>query len=243
MPRRKSVEIQVPALVPYTDVYYPDGWVPDFWRLREWQREFSDFEARRSLPSLTVMHIFGDHLGNFSKSLDGVDTPETQMADNDYAVGKLIEKVAGSSFGKDTLVVTIEDDASDGPDHVDADRAIALFAGPYVRRHAVVSTRYTSVNVVKTIEEILGIGPFDLNDALAAPMSDLFDPELAEWSYRAVVPDVLRSTRLPLPPSAHATVARPARPASYWKKAMASEEFTSFDAISFIRLIGRSGAE
>jgi hypothetical protein len=98
-----------------------------------------------------------------------------------------------------TLVVAIEDDASDGADHVDADRTIALFAGPYVRLHAVVSTRYTSVNVVKTIEEILGIGPIGLNDALAPPMSDLFDPALAEWSYHAVVPDVLRSTSLPLP--------------------------------------------
>jgi hypothetical protein len=74
-----------------------------------------------------------DHLGNFDKSLDGVNTPETQMADNDYAVGLLLETIAESPYAMDTLVVAIEDDPSDGPDHVDAQRSVALFAGPYVR--------------------------------------------------------------------------------------------------------------
>jgi hypothetical protein len=106
---------------------------------------------------------------------------------------------------------------------------VALFAGPYVRQHAVVSTRYTTVNVVKTIEEILGIGPIGLNDALAAPMSDIFDPALSSWSYRAVVPDVLRSTRLPLPPASHASAALPRRSPEYWARAMAGIDFSRVD--------------
>jgi hypothetical protein len=69
----------------------------------------------------------------------------------------------------------------------------------YVRTRTVVSTRYTTVNVVKTIEEVLGIGPIGLNDALAAPMTDVFDTSQAAWSYKAVVPAILRSTKLPLP--------------------------------------------
>jgi hypothetical protein len=148
------------------------------------------------------------------------------MADNDYAVGRLIETVASSPYAKDTLIITIEDDASDGPDHVDAQRSVALFSGAYVRHHAVVSSRYTTVNVVKTIEKILGIGPIGLNDALAAPMSDVFDPNATSWTYKAIVPDVLRSTKLPLPPDEHAKAAFPRRSAAYWAKAMAGQDFS-----------------
>src|SRR5262249_52620822 len=149
--------------------------MPDYVRVKEWKREFDEFVKRGSAPNLMLMIVQNDHLGSFDRAPYGVNTPETQMADNDYAVGTIVEAVADSPFAKDTLVVTIEDDASDGPDHVDAQRTVALVAGPYVRQHAVVSTRYTTVNVVKTIEEVLGIGPIGLNDALAAPMSDIFD--------------------------------------------------------------------
>jgi hypothetical protein len=148
------------------------------------------------------------------------------MADNDYALGEIIEAVANSPFARDTLIITIEDDASDGPDHVDAQRTVALFAGSYVRQHAVVPTRYTTVSVVKTIEEILGIGPIGLNDALAAPMSDVFDPNQFSWSYKAIVPDVLRSTKLPLPPDDHARIEYPKHPVRYWTNAMAGQDFS-----------------
>ena len=153
------------------------------------------------------------------------------MADNDYAVGQIVEAVSNSPFAKDTLVITIEDEAWDGGDHVDAHRTVALFAGPYVRKHAIVSTRYTTVNVVKTVEEILGIDPIGLNDALAAPMSDVFDPNVSEWSYKAIVPDVLRSTRLPLPPAQDAKIAYPRRPVAYWAKAMAGQDFSGPDRV------------
>jgi DNA-binding beta-propeller fold protein YncE len=218
-------------LKPYTDPYYQRCWdgVPEFWRYHEWKREFDEYVAKNSLPGLTLLWMPGDHLGSFDKALDGVNTPDTQLADNDYAVGLLIEAVANSPFAKDTIVITIEDDSSDGPDHVDAQRSIALFAGAYVRRHAVVSTRYTTVNVVKTIEEVLGIGPIGLNDALAAPMSDVFDANSAGWSYKAIVPDVLRSTKLPLPPADHAYHAVPRGSVKYWTRAMAGQDFSAVD--------------
>jgi hypothetical protein len=96
-----------------------------------------------------------DHFGDFARAIDGVNTPETQMADNDYALGLIIEAVANSPFASDTLIISIEDDTWDGPDHADAFRTVSLFAGPYVRQHALVSNRYTTVSVIKTIERIL----------------------------------------------------------------------------------------
>jgi len=222
-----------PSLITHTDPYWPGSWVPDFWRVREWQHEWAEFVAHKSVPSLMVLHLFMDHLGNFAKSVDGVNTPETQMADNDYAVGSLLQAVSESPYAGDTIVIAIEDDASDGPDHVDAQRSVALFAGAYVRQHAVVSTRFTTVNVVKTIEEILGIGPIGLNDALAVPMSEVFDPKQQSWSYKAIVPDVLRSTQLPLPQSDHAVRAAPRHSAAYWTNATAGQDFSELDRVDF----------
>jgi DNA-binding beta-propeller fold protein YncE len=179
-----------------------------------------------------LIRLGNDHFGAFAKAIDGVNTPETQMADNDYALGDIVETVAKSPFAKDTLIVSIEDDACDGADHVDTHRSVALFAGAYVKHHTLVSSRYTTVSVVKTIEEILGIGSIGLNDALAAPMSDVFDPTVTTWSYQAIVPDVLRSTQLPLPADEHAEVAYPTHSARYWANAMADEDFSGPDRIN-----------
>jgi len=230
------------SLMPYSDPYYLTFYpsYPDFWRVKEWKREFAGFVAQGSAPNLTVMWLANDHMGYFEKAIDGVNTPETMVADNDYALGEIVEAVANSPFAKDTLIISIEDDAWDGADHVDAHRSVVLFAGPYVRRHAVVSTRYTTVSVVKTIEAVLGLDPIGLNDALAAPMSDLFDPTAASWSYKAVVPDVLRSTRLPLPAAEHADAAYPRHSAAYWAKAMAGQDFSGpdrVDPVSFNRAL------
>src|SRR3984893_9922215 len=206
------------SLIPFSDPYYR-GWnpaFPDYWRYREWKREFDTYSASKVAPDLMLVELGNDHVGAFDKAIDGVNTPETQMADNDYALGLIAETVANSPFAHDTLVISIEDDTWDSPDHVNSFRTVALFVGPYVRQHRVVSTRYTTVSVVKTIEEILGIGPIGLNDALAAPMSDVFDPSAATWTYKAIVPDVLRSTKLPLPLADHATNAVPRHSAAYW---------------------------
>jgi hypothetical protein len=105
-----------------------------------------------------------------------------------------------------------------------------------------VSKHYTTVNVVKTIEEVLGIQPVSLNDALAAPMSDVFDSNAAAWSYKAIVPNVLRSARLPLPPDVRAKTEYPKRSAAYWTKAMASQDFSGpdrLDPASFNRALWR----
>ncbi len=145
-----------------------------------------------------------------------------------------MQKVAASPLAKDTLIFVIEDDAQDGPDHVDAHRSIAFVVGPYVKHGAVVSARYTTVNMLRTIEAVLGLQPMGLNDALAAPMADAFDPRAGGLDFTAQVPAVLRTTQLPLPPPTAAEAACPAAPArssAYWAAAMAGQDFSSEDRL------------
>src|SRR5262249_57708524 len=129
-----------------------------------------------------------------------------------YAVGALVETVAKSRVASSTLILIVEDDAQNGADHVDAHRSIALIAGPYVRRRAVVSTPYTTVSLLRTMEEVLGLPPLGLNDGLADPMADVFDERAgAAWTYEAALPAILATTDLPLPKK-HAHAAPPPAP-------------------------------
>lgn len=178
-------------------------------------------------------------------AIDGVDTIEKQMADNDYALGLLVQKVANSPYKNDTLIFVIEDDAQDGPDHVDAHRTIAYVIGPYVKQGAVVSTRYSAINMLRTIEDILGLEPMGLNDGLQRPMADVFTQINKPWSYTPLVPDVLRTTQLPLPaatttnrvPQTKAVLAfsRPPHDAAYWGDKLAGMDFTSSDHVDAAR--------
>lgn len=132
---------------------------------------------------------------------------ETQMADNDYAVGRLIEKIAKSPYKNQTLIFIIEDDAQDGSDHVDSHRSIAYIVGPYVKQGALVSTHYTTVSMLRTIEEVPGLKPLGINDGLTAPMADLFNKRQRSWDYQALVPQILYSTQLDSPPQDQVEVA------------------------------------
>jgi DNA-binding beta-propeller fold protein YncE len=229
------------ALAKVSDPYFRafDQAFPDYWRLQEWKREFRGYVAKGALPSLTLLRLPHDHTGAFGKALDKVDTVEAELADNDYAVGMVLETVAESRFAKDTLVFIVEDDAQDGPDHVSSRRTLALVAGPYVRQHAVISQPYTTVNFLRTMEDVLGLQPMSMNDSLARPMTELFDLKQAHWSYRAEVPAVLRTTALPLPgktAEAGATgLCRPLRSAAYWAQAMAGLNFAVEDHLDTAR--------
>ncbi len=227
------------SLASLTDPYFRgfDQSFPDFWRYREWEREFDGFVATGSAPNLMMVRLAHDHTGDFGKGIDGVNTVETELADNDYAVGMLVEKVAHSPFAKDTLIFVIEDDAQDGPDHIDAHRSVLFVAGPYVKHGAVVSHRYATVNVLNTIEALLGTGPMGLNDALAEPMAEIFDTAQADWTFTATVPAVLRKTALPLPPVTTAEAGCPIRSRSgaYWAAAMAGQDFSREDHLDTAR--------
>jgi DNA-binding beta-propeller fold protein YncE len=223
------------SLLDVSDPYFRgfDQAFPDYWRVQEWAREFDGFEAAGAAPALMLVRLPHDHTGDFKRAIDGVDTVETEVADNDYALGLLVEKVARSRFAKDTLIFVVEDDAQDGPDHVDAHRSVAFIVGPYVRSRAVVSRRYTTVSLVRTIGAVLGLPPLGLNDAMAAPMAEAFDVNAAaSWSFHARVPPVLRTTRLPLPATtASACRVQPGHDAGYWAAAMAGQDFRGEDRL------------
>ncbi len=211
-----------------------DQKMPDYWRELEWEREFAAQESNGKMPSLTLLRLSHDHFGDFDLAIDGVNTVETEMADNDYAVGRVVERIAKSKFGGSTLIFVIEDDAQNGADHVDARRSIALVVGPYVRQHALVSTRYTTVSLLRTIESVLGLKPMGLNDALSAPMADVFDLNQASWSYRARAANVLHTTALPIPPDAFeqrdaSTALCQPRNAAWWASAMRGQDFSTED--------------
>jgi DNA-binding beta-propeller fold protein YncE len=219
-----------------TDPYFRgfDQRFPDYWRLKEWEREFDDYVAHDNLPSLELVRLEHDHLGLFDEAVDGVNTVETQMADNDYAVGLLVEKVAHSKYSKDTLIFVIEDDAQNGPDHVDAHRSLALIAGPYIKQHALISKRFNTVTLLRTMEKVLGIKPLGLNDALQPPMSEVFSTRQATWNYKARVPAILRTTKLPLP-AATAEETFPAfeslHDAAYWASKTKNFDFSAEDKL------------
>ena len=236
-PWKTGVKVFVPSkasLMNISDPYFRgfDQSFPDYWRFQEWRREFDGFVAAGKAPGLMLVRLAHDHTGDFAEGIDGVQSVETELADNDYAVGLLVQSVAQSPFARDTLIFIIEDDAQDGPDHIDAHRSVAFIAGPYVRQGAVISTRYDTVNLVRTIEDILGFGPMGLNDALAGPMSAVFDTTRADWSFTAKVPAVLRTTSLPLPPQGSAqTVCRPRHDGAWWAAAMAGQDFSAEDRL------------
>ncbi len=226
------------SLAPFTDPYFR-GWdpsFPDYFRYKEWEREFDAKYASGNevFPALTLVRLMNDHTGNFGTAIDGVNTPELQQADNDYAVGLLVEKISKSKFADDTLIFIIEDDAQDGPDHVDSHRSIAFVVGAYVKQGALVSSSYNTVNFLRTIEEVLGIPPMNLNDALARPMVDIFTTEPSRWSFTAAPAPILYNSQLPLPPKAAGLVVpKTTHDAAYWAKATQGMDFSIEDRIDF----------
>jgi YVTN family beta-propeller protein len=223
-----------PHLANVTDPYFRgfDNAYPDFRRELEWEREFDQYEANHDLPDLEFVRFMHDHEGNFDTAIDGINTPAKETADNDYAVGKLIERVAHSAYADSTLIFVIEDDAQNGPDHVNAHRTIAFVAGPYVKQGAVVHERYSTVNMVRTIEDVLGLGHLNLNDEYQRPMTDVFDLRQAVWSYTAITPaPIARELGIALKQSQLAPAFHDAQPALYWARQTRGFDWSQEDRI------------
>lgn len=236
--------VQVAALAPNlldkTDVYFRgfDQAYPDLWRYNEWKREFDGYVAGGNLPSLETVRFSHDHTGSFGSALGRVDTPEKMQADNDISVARLIDAVSKSPYANSTVIIVTEDDSQDGPDHVDSHRATAYVAGAYVKQHAVVSTRYNQVSVLRTIEDILGTQHLNLNTAYQRPMADVFDiTKPASWTYTAVASTVLKQTSLSL--ALLDTAVRfadgpdvvPAHDYAYWERETKHFDFSDADRI------------
>jgi hypothetical protein len=211
---------------------------PDLWRYNEWKREFDQFVTNGNLPNLSLVRVSHDHMGNFGSALGGVNTPETQQADCDLAVGRLVEAIANSRYAADTLIIVTEDDVQDGPDHVDSHRGTAFMVGPYVKQGAVVSTRYNQVNVLRTIEDILGTQHVNLNTAFQKPMADVFDIHShGAWTYAAEASTVLATTTVALAGGdtgvrfAAGPNIKPLHNAAYWDKVTAGFDFSQADQV------------
>jgi YVTN family beta-propeller protein len=226
------------SLLPLTDIYFRgfDQAFPDFYRVNEWQREFNDQVANKNMPNLTLLRLSHDHFGNFKDSFDNVNTPALQFADNDYAIGRVAEVVARSPYADSTLIFIIEDDAQDGPDHMDAHRSVAYVIGPYVKQKKVISARYTTVNMIGAMEAVLGIKPSSLFAAAADPMTEVFDLKQPTWSYTAKPSDLLRTTQLPLPPSTAPIAAlHDLHDAKYWNKRIGDMDYDVEDRLDTAR--------
>ncbi len=163
----------VPGLEGRVDPDYP-AWdldIPDNHRIDVWLREFRAFEANGQLPSLSIVRLGNDHTNGTRPQ---GSTPRAMVAENDLAVGRFVETISHSAYWKDSAIFIVEDDAQNGPDHIDAHRSPVLVVSPYVRRRATDSTLYTTSGVLRTMELILGIPPMSQYDAAATPMYNAF---------------------------------------------------------------------
>jgi DNA-binding beta-propeller fold protein YncE len=223
------------VLASYTDPYYRgfDNNFPDYYRFKEWERDFDANYANGGLPALSLVRLMHDHTGSFDTAIDMVNTPELMQADNDYAVGLLVQKIASSIYANNTLIFVVEDDAQDGADHVDSHRTIAFIAGAYVKQGAVVSTSYNTVDFIRTMEEVLGLKQFlNLNDALGHPMADVFTTTPQKWSFTAAPSDYLYATALPLPVRpVGMKIPKSTHNAEYWARVTKGLDFSDADRV------------
>lgn len=154
-------------------------------RYAEWKAEFDEFVRNRNLPRFNMIRLPRDHTQGTTV---GVSSPRAMVADNDYAVGQIVEAISASPYWTKSAVFIVEDDAQAGHDHVDAHRSVALVISPYSRRSAVDSRFYNTDSALRTMELILGLPPLCQYDAVAPPF-DCFTrrPENAE-PYTAILP-------------------------------------------------------
>jgi YVTN family beta-propeller protein len=167
------VKASVPGLVGHIHPTYPpfDLSIRDNARVDIWLDEFHAFEKNGQLPGLSIIRLGGDHT---DATRAGSRTPRAMIAENDLALGRIVEAISQSQYWQASAVFILEDDAQNGPDHVDAHRSPAFVASPYVRRGTVDSTLYTTSGVLRTMEMILGLPPMTQYDAAAAPLYGAF---------------------------------------------------------------------
>jgi len=173
MEKGAEVKATVPGLEGLIHPSYPpfDLSIPDAKRVDIWLEEFKKFEQDGKLPQLSIIRLGNDHT---SGTTPGTPTPQSMVAENDLALGRLVEAITHSRYWKESAMFVLEDDAQNGPDHVDAHRSVLLAISPFIRRGVVDSTLYSTSAVLRTMELILGIQPMSQYDAAATPMYNAF---------------------------------------------------------------------
>lgn len=184
---------EIPSVQNHSVAHFPnfDLGIPDQFRVDLWQPDFQKDVAAGTVPALETLWIMCDHTG-------GPPTPSAEQADNDLAVGRIIDTITHSAVWKDSVIFVTEDDAQDGVDHIDGHRSPGYVVSPYVVQNQgqgqANHTMYTQVNFTRTIEQILGLPPMNMFDLAASPMYNLFvnsppSQNFAPWSHvQAQVP-------------------------------------------------------
>ncbi len=181
----------IPVLENHFCPYYTswDQKVRDTTRVGQWKRDFDSLVSVNALPQLNTLRLINDHTEGL---VVGRPTPFAHTADNDLAVGMFIDYLSKSPVWKESVVFVVEDDAQNGPDHVDAHRSPAYIAGPFVKRNFVDHTSYTTSGILRTIELILGLAPMSQYDAAATPLWRCFTatPDLTVYNHLPAQTDI-----------------------------------------------------
>jgi YVTN family beta-propeller protein len=195
--------------------------VPDAYRADVFIDELHHFEAVDSFPNFVVMLLPCDHT---SGTTPGMPTTRAALADNDLALGRIVEALSHSQFWPETCIFVTEDDSQDGLDHVDGHRTIGFVISPYTRRHTVVSTYFSQVSMVRTMESILGLPPMNRLDAASGDMSACFTET------RDLTPYVADSNNIPLDqlnPPLQALKGKPL----YWARQSMKQDLSDVDKV------------
>ena len=165
---------------------YP-GWnlgIQDVFRESVFEKDFDSLVNAGALPHFSTIYLPNDHTSGLYK---GAYSPISQVADNDLALGRLVDHISHSPVWNESAIFVLEDDAQDGPDHVDAHRSPAFVISPYIRHHSVNHTLYSTTSILRTMELILGLPPMSQYDAASTPL----------WNCFTNIPDTMSFTALP----------------------------------------------
>jgi YVTN family beta-propeller protein len=188
--------VRDPVLSKNTNLFYRsfDTDYPDVERAKTFLNELAEYEKSGSMPRLIIMRLGNDHT---SGTKPGSIAPLSAVADNDAALGMIVDGVSHSRFWGTTAMFVLEDDAQNGPDHVDSHRSPAFVISPYVKHHAVDSTFYNTTSMLRTMEFLLGLRPMTHFDAGARPMSPVFQSTPNPAAYVAEKPRIALDERNP----------------------------------------------
>jgi YVTN family beta-propeller protein len=179
----------IPILENHFCPYYTswDEKVRDTTRFNQWRKEFDSLYAAGAVPQFNSLRFINDHTEGLSL---GRPTPFVHVADNDWAVGMFVEYLSHHPIWKETAIFILEDDAQNGPDHVDAHRSTAYVAGGFVKRNFVDHTMYSTSGMLRTIELILGLPPMSQYDAAAEPMWRCFSSTYNAMPFTSVAANI-----------------------------------------------------
>jgi hypothetical protein len=185
----KPARTRVKALEGHFDEWFR-GFDLEYWDTNRAERFISElkrFEAAGEMPRLQMLRLPNDHTHGTTV---GFRTPTAYVADNDLAMGMVVDAVSHSKFWPQTAIFVVEDDAQNGPDHVDAHRTTAFVISPYTKRGAVDSNMYSTSSMLRTMELVLGLKPMSQFDAAARPMFNTFQATADLRPFQAIAPQV-----------------------------------------------------